>query len=158
MLNPQGCTKWKTQSPKNVVINTSSKQARWKIQRGNVLQTSQLGMCVEKSNRQLLWVIKATKQHAKLKHSTAKIITTVYEYKQIFRHGFPFKLLAFSHAFIAQQDKVQIRATMIEGNGQVILKTVKEITCQIFRGPQWVILEVRSRRAEGKLVICCKKQ
>lgn len=52
--------------------------------------------------------------------------------------GFPFallKLLDFSYAFIAQQDKLQIRVTTTEGNGQVFLKMVEEIICQIFRGP-----------------------
>lgn len=80
----------------------------------------------------------------------------VYEYKQIFRHGFLFALrilLDFSYAFIAQWDKVQVRATTTEGIGQVFLKTVEEIICQIFRRPEHAVLEVTSRRAEGTLVI-----
>jgi len=45
---------------------------------------------------------------------------------------------------------------MIEGNGQVFLKTAAEIICQIFRGPGCAILEVTWRRAEGRLVIFWK--
>lgn len=80
----QGCTSWNTQPPAKYKLKISpARKASWKIQIDNILQISNsmiLGKCVEKSNGQLLRIIKASMWHEELEHSTTKIITTVCEY------------------------------------------------------------------------------